>query len=942
MGKKQAQTEVPPQTKQEGKRKQKQQQQPQQQQQQRAERSAAGGMRHYSSYLQVLSVDVDHTSPSVLLFFNNERYLFNAGEGIQRLFREHKIKITQIDQYFITRVSTETLGGLPGMALSVTAADSGGLVGRQASCTVKGPPGLASYVAAFRGYINKENTVAVEEFDHGTTEPVLKTDVVSITPILVRVEAAAATANGESNGGDGSGDGGSPAAKRQRTDAGSDPTAADEQGAGQGGRQRPAGLSHPDVAAYAVQMAGRPGKFLPEKAIELGVRPGPLFGQLQRGQSVTTESGAVVSPADVMDPALPGPAVLLLDTPSLESMRAVAADERVRRFVADAASGDGDAAGRVCVAVHLVPPALAADEEAMAAFRSQLGPAWRHVVVTPGSHQPSAIPRATVFQAKLHALEPTCFPLFAMDNAAAPPQLPEAELEAAAAAAREAAAKEAAAAAAAKAAKQKGGKGGGGGGGGEAAAKGADGGEANGHGTAATGKPAAGGGGTAPAVVVQQLPPVLPLPPGSVTRAVSAVRVNLVPPARMGLEYGDVFRYDSSSKVLEDIRADPAYAPVLAAAAEVRNPPAPSDAAAIANGDEAKAEASAAAVREGPSMDVDAGASAGGGAEVRPALAAEQDVPEVLRSGDRRQAELTFLGTASSQPSKYRNVSGCYVDLFDRGGLLVDCGEDAMGQMKRRFGSAETERRLLHDLGAVWVSHMHADHHGGLYRLLEWRARAGAPPLLVIGPTALFDVLVRYSAVVPIQFLFLRNFVLSGGGGRGGGAGVPAAVAAALAAAKERLGLAALAPFAVEHIWDAHGLVLQGRAGWRLVFSGDTRPCRQTVEAARGATLLVHEATFEESMEAEARAKRHSTTAEAVSVGEQAGAYRTVLTHFSTRYPTLPELDLRPHPSVAVAMDLMSINLADLTWLPRLVRPMGLLFKQLEAEKVANAEEDDD
>lgn len=48
-------------------------------------------------------------------------------------------------------------------------------------------------------------------------------------------------------------------------------------------------------------------------------------------------------------------------------------------------------------------------------------------------------------------------------------------------------------------------------------------------------------------------------------------------------------------------------------------------------------------------------------------------------------AELTFLGTASSQPSKFRNVSGCYVDLFDHGGLLVDCGEDSMGQLKRRW-----------------------------------------------------------------------------------------------------------------------------------------------------------------------------------------------------------------------------------------------------------------
>ncbi|EFJ44962.1 hypothetical protein VOLCADRAFT_118548, partial [Volvox carteri f. nagariensis] len=813
----------------------------------------------------VLALDINHTSPSVLLFFNNERYLFNAGEGIQRLFREHKIKISQINAYFITRITTETLGGLPGMALSVLPADAGGLLSKQVACAVKGPPGLSSYVAAFRNYINQENTVAVEEFDHATSTPVLQTDVVSITPILVRVGETNISSEGPPVAADGDGDGegdGGPAAKRQRTEPSSTANEQDSPG-----RQRPAGLSHPDIAIYAIQLAGRPGKFMPEKAIELGVEPGPLFGQLQRGLSVTTKSGRVVSPGEVMEAAVPGPAVLLLDTPSLESLRAVAKDERVRRFVADATAGEGNdgkaavASGgspRVCVAIHLMPAELAVNgAEDLAAWRAQLGPSWRHVVVSSGAQQPSSIPRATVFQAKLHALSAACFPVFALGNAVAPPPVAEAELD-----------------------------------------------------------------------------------PGSVIQAASAVRVNLMPLTRLGLEYGDVFKYDSSSKVLEDVRADPAYAPILAAAATA----VPGDSAAAAadggaNGKKTEATGMAAAdvadaAVEGAGVDTDKTAAEAVEAtevmevevpEARPALAADQPVPEPLTSGDRRMAELTFLGTASSQPSKYRNVSGCYVDLFEAGGLLVDCGEDAMGQMKRRFGVQEAERRLGEQLAAVW-----------------WRARRGAPPLLIIGPTSLFEILLRYSAVVPMQFLFCRNVSLWGGrvGARGMSV-MPKAVAAAYEAAKERLGLAALAPFPVEHIKDAHGLVLEGRAGWRLVFSGDTRPCRQTVEAARGATLLVHEATFEESMEGEARAKRHSTTAEAVGVGEEAGVYRTVLTHFSTRYPTLPELDLSRHPRVAVAMDLMSINLADLPWLPRLVRPMGLLFKHLEAEKLA-ADDDDD
>ncbi|KAG2496087.1 hypothetical protein HYH03_005690 [Edaphochlamys debaryana] len=944
------------QPKQEGGKKQKGQQQEKQGQNRSDIR--LGGMQHYTGFLQVLPLDIDHTSPSILLFFDKERYLFNAGEGIQRLFREHKLKIKQVNAYFITRISTETLGGLPGMALSVTPPESGGLLGKQAACTVKGPRGLGAYVAAFRGYVNSENTVDVQEIDAASTEPLYKSDVVSIFPIVTRLQpqpgpGAGAGAGGNGRGSpaaDGEAEGASPVAKRQRREGGSGGPAAaegspsrssDEEAPSSSGRgqQRgrgpaPASLSYKQVVSYLIRLNGRPGKFLPEKARALGVTPGPAFGELQRGHSVTLPDGRVVGPHEVAEPAVPGPSLLVLDTPHAGAMQALAADERLRAAAAEAASPD-----RLCVAVHMLPAALAADTAALEAWRSQLfgpGPSsttastpdngasaaasvWKHVVVTSGGHQPCAYPRASVFQARLHAVHPTAFPLFALPNSANPPALPagvaEAEAEAVAAAnagfaAAQEKAKKAAAAAAARAAAKAGGG---------APAAGA---AAPAGGAAASPGPGGAAAAAGGALTAAQLPqqPVLPYPEGTVLQALSAVRINLMPPQRQGLEYGDVFRYDGSAQVLEKMRSDPAYAEVLAAAAEV-----PGGGAAAAAAMDAGAEAGAAAAAEARPMAVDG--------------AVDEAVPGPLSSGNRRMAELTFLGTASSQPSKYRNVSGCYVDLFDRGGLLVDCGEDAMGQLKRRFGGPDAERRM-EELGLVWVSHMHADHHGGLYRLLEWRCRRGLPPLLVVGPAKLFDILVRYSAAVPIQFTFLPNFALSSPSAPD--PPPPSPAASALAAAKERLGLAGFQPFQVQHIYDSHGLRLEGREGWVVVFSADTRPCEATVNAARCASLLVHEATFEESMGDEARAKKHSTTAEAVAVGEKALAYRTLLTHFSTRYPTLPELDLGPHPSVGVAMDLQSVNLADLPWLPRLVRPLGLLFKRLEEEKGAEGGGDED
>ena len=46
---------------------------------------------------------------------------------------------------------------------------------------------------------------------------------------------------------------------------------------------------------YICQLASLPGKFLPQKAKELGVPRGPLFTDLQLGEAVTLEDGRQVS-----------------------------------------------------------------------------------------------------------------------------------------------------------------------------------------------------------------------------------------------------------------------------------------------------------------------------------------------------------------------------------------------------------------------------------------------------------------------------------------------------------------------------------------------------------------------------------------------------------------------------------------------------------------------
>ena len=73
------------------------------------------------AFVQVLALgtDVGDASPSVLLFTDSQRILFNVGEGFQRFAVEHGINIRRLNRVCLTSVSARTTGGLTGMLLTM-------------------------------------------------------------------------------------------------------------------------------------------------------------------------------------------------------------------------------------------------------------------------------------------------------------------------------------------------------------------------------------------------------------------------------------------------------------------------------------------------------------------------------------------------------------------------------------------------------------------------------------------------------------------------------------------------------------------------------------------------------------------------------------------------------------------------------------------------------
>lgn len=177
---------------------------------------------------------------SILLRREGELLLFDCGEGTQISLRRLNLRWKKISVIFISHTHADHVTGIPGILMLSSQVD------REDPLYIIGPPRIREYVEESRRILDM----------HINYEIIVK-------------EISEETILHESNG----------------------------------YRVRSFPLKHTKPCiGFAVEEEMRPGIFLPEEAVSLGVPRGPLWSRLQAGSYVESESGRIVKPEQVMGP----------------------------------------------------------------------------------------------------------------------------------------------------------------------------------------------------------------------------------------------------------------------------------------------------------------------------------------------------------------------------------------------------------------------------------------------------------------------------------------------------------------------------------------------------------------------------------------------------------------------------------------------------------------
>ena len=242
--------------------------------------------------------------------------------------------------------------------------------------------------------------------------------------------------------------------------------------------------------------------------------------------------------------------------------------------------------------------------------------------------------------------------------------------------------------------------------------------------------------------------------------------------------------------------------------------------------------------------------------------------------------------------------------------ILFDCGEGAQQQMMRA--------RTGFTVDAIFISHWHADHYLGLFGLIETMGFNGrTEPLRLYGPRRIFEFLsiirqMNQTISFPIEAVELSDgdeimfdgyrviafatrhgcesygFVLREDDRPGRfdrdqaiSLGVPPGPLFGRLQRGEEVTVNVDGVATIIRPDQVMGIPRPGRV---VVYTGDTRPLTRWPDAARGADLLIHDATFDDAEEKRAGEVYHSTAGGAGKTATQIKAMRLALVHISSRY----------------------------------------------------------
>jgi ribonuclease BN (tRNA processing enzyme) len=227
--------------------------------------------------------------------------------------------------------------------------------------------------------------------------------------------------------------------------------------------------------------------------------------------------------------------------------------------------------------------------------------------------------------------------------------------------------------------------------------------------------------------------------------------------------------------------------------------------------------------------------------------------------------EIIILGSGTGVPSLKRGSPGFLIKAGEQS-ILLDSGSGTLAKMLRAGVTYK-------EVDAVLYSHIHPDHVADLVPLLfacKFNEDPRTRDLHILGGRGFRDYFAGLRSVYG-TWIEPETFHIH----------VQEVIADDI-----EIGDVRITTLPLEHAPESVGYRLTSPTGRTVVYSGDTDYCRNIVELARGADLLLLECSFPEGQ----KVKGHLTPSLAGRIALEAGCTRLVLTHF---YPPCDQSDIR-------------------------------------------------